>query len=214
MTPDEIRIVADDLNYLKQWDSDIPEGDIRRGSAVLRRLFVDDAYGTAWRAVGESKQPHLVAVDISSIAAAEVIDQVVYAIAAGANFRGISTACMVMNKGSKPVGSLGPPLSTDGYPGEREFSLSEFLQSPSGVVEGRVFTRREVIKYISNVKGGVHLGKTEKKAEKKLVARLAKIEKKISVHYTDGLLVETLAIGQALARAKDTEHFINVAKGI
>lgn len=210
MTPDEIKIVADDLLFLRQWNSAIPEGDIRRGSAVLRRLLVDDAYGQAWRAVGEAGQPSLVAVDISPIPAADVV----YAIAAGANFRGMSMACMLLNKGTKPVGNLGPPLTENGYPGEQLFSVSEFLSSRSGIVDGRTFTRREVIKYISNVKGGVHLGRTEKKAEKKLVARLGKIEKKLLIHNTDALLVEILAIAQALARADDTDKFVLIAGGI
>ena len=214
MTPDEVKIVADDLEFLKQWNSDIPEGDIRRGSAVLRRLLVEDAYGRAWRSIGKPKQPTLVAVDITPISDPAVIGEVIYAIAAGADFRGVSTACMLLNKGTKPLGTLGPPLTKNGYPGERSFTISEFLSSPSGVVAGRSFTRREVIKYISNVKGGVHLGITEKKAEKKLVARLGKIEKKLLVHTTDGLLVETLAIAQALARADETQEFIDATKGI
>jgi len=208
MNTDDIKVVADDLIFLRQWDSAIPEGDIRRGSAVLRRLLVEDAYGQAWRAVGEPGQPSLVAVDISSIP----VDDVIYAIAAGADFRGVSTASMLRNRGSRPVGNLGPPLTKTGYPGETLFSLSEFLASPSGMVGGRSFTRRDVIKYISNVKGGVHLGRTDKKAETKLVSRLAKIEKKLIIQNSDALLVEILAIAQALARADDTEKFVRLVR--
>lgn len=214
MTPDDAKLVADDLQYLQRWNPDISDGEIRRGSAVLRRLLVEDVYSQAWRMVGKPQQPRLIAVDISTITRPETINDVVYAIAAGAHFRGIMTACMILNKGSKPVGSLGPPLSKDGYPGEREFTLSEYLSSSSGMVEGRAFSRREVIKYIANVRGGVHLGASEKKAERKLVARLGKIEKKLSIYTTDGLLVEIVAIAQAVARASDTQEFINVARGI
>ncbi len=121
---------------------------------------------------------------------------------------------MILNKGSQPVDNLGPSIHDDGYPGEREFSLSEYLSSPSGVVEGRIFSRREVIKYIANIRGGVHLGASEKKAEKKLVARLGKIDRKLSIHTTDGLLVEIVAITQALVRASDTVEFIHVVRGI
>ena len=214
MNNDDARLVVEDLEYLRQWGPEITDAEIRRGSAVLRRLLVEDAYGQAWRFVGKQKQPTLVAVDISPIAAPEIIGNVVYAIAAGANFRGINIACMVLNKGSKPVGDLGPPITEDGFPGEREFALSEFLSSPSGAVASRTFSRREVIKYIANVRGGVHLGQSDRKLEKKLVARLGKIERKLSINTTDGLLVELVAIGQALARAADTEEFLRVAKGI
>lgn len=209
MKSDEIRIVANDLDFLRRWGSDIDEDDIRRGSAVLRRLLVEDAFGKAWRAVGESGQPSVVAIDISHISPADVI----YAIAAGANFRGVDTACMFRNNGTRPIGDFGPPITEGGYPGESLLSLSEFLSSPSGYVGGRTFSRRDVIKYISNVRGGVHLGQSEKKAEKKLIARIGKIEDKLQVHNTDALLVEILAIGQALARAEDSDKFVRLVQG-
>jgi hypothetical protein len=104
--------------------------------------------------------------------------------------------------------------SPDGYPGEREYGVSSYLSSPSGIVDGVVFTRREVIKYIANIKGGVHLSAKQRSAERKLVARLGKVEKKIMVHATDGLLVEIVAIGQALGRSGDAAAFIDRANKI
>lgn len=65
MDHDSLIAVAEDLEYLAQWGSDISNADIRRGTAVLRRLLVEDAYGTAWRAVGEVKQPSLPGVDLT-----------------------------------------------------------------------------------------------------------------------------------------------------
>ncbi|WP_157092262.1 hypothetical protein [Thioalkalivibrio nitratireducens] len=209
MTRDDLRLVAEDLGYLAEWGPDITDREIRHGSAVLRRLLVEDVYGAAWRAVGWKKQPKLIAVSIDEIASPDNLSKIVYAIAAGANFRGIQMACMMMNKGSSPIGQeLGPPLRENGYPGDREFSLSAYLSSLSGVVDGKTFNRREVIKYIANVKGGVHLSAKERKAEAKLVARLGKIEKKIMVHTTDGLLVELVAIGQAVGASTDAQSFI------
>jgi hypothetical protein len=112
-----------------------------------------------------------------------------------------------LNKGGAPIGTLPPPLRAGGYPGEKEFPLSEFLASPSGIIEGRTFNRRDVIKYIANVKGGIHLGAKQRKVEEKLIARLGKIEKQITVHTTDGLLVEIVAIGQALGKSEDARSF-------
>jgi hypothetical protein len=59
----------------------------------------------------------------------------------------------------------------------------------------------------------VHLGRSEKKAEQKLVARLGKIEKKLEIQVTDALLVELVAIAQALAASADAAEFINAVKG-
>jgi hypothetical protein len=165
MDRDDLLMVADDLNYLKRWGPTISDGDIRRGSAVLRRLLVEDAYGQAWRAIGRPKQPSLIAVDISSLV---TLPEVVFALAQGAHFRGLQFANMLVNKGGTPIGNFSPPLRADGYPGEKEFTLSEFLASPSGIVEGRVFSRRDVIRYIANVKGGVHLSAKQRKAEERL----------------------------------------------
>jgi len=69
-----------------------------------------------------------------------------------------------------------------------------------------------VIKYIANVKGGVHLSSQARKQEKKLIDRLGKAEKRIMVHNTDGLLVEAVAIGQALGNSDDAKDFIAAAR--
>ena len=59
MDATDIAIVAEDLIHLRDdWGGEITDAQIRRGSAVLRRLLVEDAYGQAWRAAGlkESRQ--------------------------------------------------------------------------------------------------------------------------------------------------------------
>jgi hypothetical protein len=213
MDNDSLIAVAEDIQYLGTWGSDISNAEIRRGTAILRRLLVEDAYGAAWRAVGEEKQPSLIAVDLS-LMLGEQANDAVYALAGGALFRGMYMACSLLNKGSKPIGGSPPPaIRENGYPFERFFTLSEYLSSPSGVVEGRSFNRREVIKYIANIKGGVHLSAQQRKQEEKLIARLGKIEKKIMVHNTDGLLVEAVAIAQALGTSDDAKKFINKVGG-
>lgn len=208
MDQDALMAVAEDLEYLASWGAEITAAEIRRGTAVLRRLLVEDAYGTAWRAIGLAKQPSLVAVNLDLLLGNDA-NHVVYALAGGANFRGMQMACMVLNKGDRPVGGNPPtPIRKGGYPFEAAFTFSEYLASKSGVVEGHSFNRREVIKYLANVKGGVHLSAQQRKAEEKLIARLGKIEKKMMVHNTDGLLVEAVAIGQALGTSPDAESYI------
>ena len=105
-----------------------------------------------------------------------------------------------------------PPLRPNGFPGEQEFNLSSYLSSYSGIVNGKTFTRREVIKYIANVRAGVHFNPKQRKAEKKLVERLGKIEKKVTFESTDGLLVELVAIAQAVADSSDTHRFVEIVR--
>lgn len=214
MDYDSLVAIAEDLEYLAQWGSDISNAEIRRGTAILRRLLVEDSYGAAWRAVGNIKQPSLPAVDLSLLLGNDT-DQVVYALAGGAHFRGIQMACMMLNKGNKLIGGTPPPsIRDDGYPFERMFTLSEYLSSMAGVVDGRTFNRREVIKYLANVKGGVHLSAQQRKAEEKLIARLGKIEKKMMVHHTDGLLVEAVACAQSLGSSADAKAFIQSVRSL
>jgi len=64
------------------------------------------------------------------------------------------------------------------------------------------------VRYLANVKGGVHLSAQQRKTEEKLIARLGKIEKKMMIHNTDGLLVEAVAIAQALGTSQDAKTYI------
>jgi hypothetical protein len=67
---------------------------------------------------------------------------------------------------------------------------------------------------LANVKGGVHLSAQQRKAEEKLIARLGKIEKRILVHNTDGLLVEAVAIAQALGSSADAKLYVQHVKSL
>jgi hypothetical protein len=209
MDADDLHAVADDLKYLQDsWREGIGDGEIRRGSAVLRRLLVEDAYGTAWRAIGFEKESRLIAVDLLQLLGPRHIHDVAIGLAGGAHLRGMQVAGLLVMKGNYPPVNGSMQIAPDSFPGAHEYSLSEFLKSPSGAVDGHTFSRKEVIKYIANVKGGVHLGGKQRKAEAKLVARLGKIDKQIMVQMSDGLLVEIVAIAQALAKSEHAKQFI------
>jgi hypothetical protein len=111
-----------------------------------------------------------------------------------------------------PLPSPVPGIGQDSFPGERLYSLSEYMSSLSGYIDPHTFTRRDVIKYIANVKGGVHLSAKQRKHEEKLIARVGKIEKRISIYTTDGLLFELVAIAQAVARSTDAKEYIEAVK--
>jgi len=212
MNPNELSVVIEDLEHLRdEWGPNIQDPDIRRGSAVLRRLLVENVYSRAWRDAGFERQPTVIAVDINKMIGDETAS-VVCCLAWGVRFRGVHMATVLNNRGAKPVGNASAPLREDGYPGEREYSISEFTESTAGIAEGVLVSRREVIKYVANIKGGVHLGQKTKAAEKKLIRKLEKFEQKIQNHTTDGILVELVAIAQAIARSDDAAKLINTLK--
>lgn len=215
MSPEQIKYIAEDLEYLRDgWGPDIAEPDIRRGSAALRRLLVESAYTQAWKSAGFDKQPRVIAVDLESILDGVAEKDIVCAIAWGANFRGLYMATPLVNRGSSAMGSASPPIRENGFPGEREFYLSEFVESPSGMATGTTVNRREVIKYVANVKGGVHLSSKRRTEEKALIKKLEKFEKKITAHTTDGIFVEIVSIAQAIGMSEDADNLIEFAKRI
>jgi hypothetical protein len=202
--------VAEDLHYLSTWGPNIPDAEIRRGSAVLRRLLVEDAYGQAWRASGRKKQPRVVAIDIEPFLKAASFKDLDMLLAAGADFRGIQAALAAGYRlDHTPQVPLPDPLSAAGYPGEREYMLSEYVSSPSGYVAGAgVFTRRDVIKYIANVRDGVHASSEKpRREEEALVARIGEMDKRVNFMMSDGMLFELVAIAQAIGRSADAKDF-------
>lgn len=204
MDRESLIYVKEDLEYLRTgWGPEIADPDIRRGSAVLRRLLVEGVYGQAWRAVGFERQPTVIAVDLDQIIGEPHRNAVVCAMAWGAHFRGFYMASPCINEGSQALGSASSPIRPNGYPGERVFTLSEFVEGTSGIAGRLQVSRREIIKYVANVKGGVHLGQKTKSAEKELVKKIAKFERALNVHTADGILVEVVSIAQAIGMSDD-----------
>ena len=129
MDVESLVAVAQDLEHLNdEWGPETSDPDIRRGSSVLRRLLVEDVYGAAWRAVGFSKQPKLIAVDLWNCVGGVDSASILCALAWGAHFRGLFMSSPCATIGIEPR-QASPPLRAHGYPGEREFTISEFLSA-------------------------------------------------------------------------------------
>jgi hypothetical protein len=158
MIPEEIRYVAEDLEYLRTWGGDIGEPDIRRGSAILRRLVVESVYSNAWRAAGFDKEPKLIAVELSNIVAAADLHKMELFLAAGVEFRGLRFSGLMVSEGRSPPEAPNPAvLRKNGFPGEKLYGMHEYTKSHSAFAFGRWISRSDIIKYIANVKGDVHL---------------------------------------------------------
>jgi len=213
MDKEQIKYVAEDLEYLRDgWGPAIPDPDIRRGSAVLRRLLVESSYSQAWRSAGFEKQPKVIAVDLVSLFQELNMELVICSLAWGANFRGVLMASPCVYPGQTiPMGEPPPAIRKDGFPGEREFYLSEYTESLSGIAGGVRVNRREIIKYVANVKGGVHLSPKRRSAERKLIKKMEAFEKIIMAHRTDGILVEIVSIAQAIGTSDDARKLIEHA---
>ena len=82
MKPNNIQVVVEDIEYLRAgWGGSLSDPEARRGSAVLRRLLVENAYGDAWRALGFHGEPRVRAVDLKQIIGSTPLSDVDMALA-------------------------------------------------------------------------------------------------------------------------------------
>jgi hypothetical protein len=209
MTPEDITIVAEDLEYIASWNPNTGVGDVRRGSAVLRRLLIEGVYSRAWRYCGKSGEPKLDAIDLGPIVDSPEMPWIEIAVAGDTDYRSPPVTIIIMEEG---LNSDGSKRKSSAQPIKREFGLMKFVQSPAGINKGKVFTRSDVIKYIANVKGGVHLSGKQRQKEKDLIKRMSKVEGRVTAAKTDGLLIELVAIAQAVGRSPDAQELIEYAR--
>jgi hypothetical protein len=209
MNLDYLRVIAEDLELLKNsWTHQYPEPDIRRGSAILRRLLIENQYMNAWKHVGFDKQPTLNAVDLLSLVEGIPESQIIVSLAMGAHYRDTYWAGICLTSNNMRIKTHDSMFNSQSYPGEKTYYLSDYLSSSSGIANSKHITRKDVIKYIANVLGGVHINQKQRKEEQKLIARVEKFHKKIKLQQSDGLLIELTAIAQAIGHSTDCSKLI------
>ena len=224
----QLDAVAEDIEYFQNWaqhSEGIDNAEIRRGSAALRRLLVEDAAGIAWRQMGFEKSPSLPGPDLLGFfrKVGIEIDLVSIAAAAGVRFAGIDTALFAARRVDNPATGVSAranegfavsvsnvsrnadnpqPSDLDIFI-ERTWRLQEYLDAPGVVRKGETISRREVLKHMANEMGGVHVGQNFSEmrevlndAESRLLIDSRQGE--LRTHY-----IEVLAMGQAVGRSED-----------
>lgn len=214
MTSEELRVVAEDIQYFQdRWYGDIPEPEIRRGAAILRRLLIEDAIGEAWRGMGHKGEPCLVGPDLDKLFGNYDRGKIVCALAGGGMRNGVRAAGLCQVRDNKPP----PPPTPDLEAGqtfesiiETSLSLSQYLKSTCAIIDGILITRRELIRYMANIKGGVHLrlSRRTRKREQEIVNKIKPLEGRIHAFRLDGLFFELLSIGQSVGGSPDTQSLM------
>ena len=72
----------------------------------------------------------------------------------------------------------------------------------------RWVSRADVIKYIANVKGGVHLSQSEGEREAELIRKVEGTAETFSFNKIDGLHGELVAIAQAVGQSEDANRYV------
>lgn len=225
-------VVADDIEWFaREWCTlFVPprEEDIRRGSAALRRLLVEDALGNAWRHFGFERQPRLRGPNVRALLAHHntPINRVVSLIAGGGTLNGLQMSLIGCARVDNPTTGISADadegfavttfhVSRDARDGpskegltdlvEEESYLSDYCQAIGAIRRGETLSRFNIIKYFANVVGGAHFDPemARIKGDPTPYALLRELDQKVQADLMEGLHFELLSIGQAIGRSPD-----------
>jgi hypothetical protein len=231
--------IAEDIEWFeREWCTlyEPPsDAEIRRGTAALRRLLVEDWVGKAWREHGFNKQPTVCGPDVIDLAKhdGKEIWQFASLIAGGATLNGLQSAMIGLARIDHPetgvkasaeagfaveqVSIVRDARNGDGEDNElaslvnKSWPLSNYLSAAGAVRTGQVISRREIVIYFANVGGGVHLG-PRKPGKQQTHALIDELRNKVGTDIMDGLFFELLAIGQAIGRSEDLKKLVTAIR--
>ena len=232
--------IADDIQWFQtEWCTlyEPPsDAEIRRGSAALRRLLVEDWLGKAWRHCGFERQPLIAGPDVLALTARDGLEirHIASLIAGGATINGIQTAMIGIARVDNVKTGVGADAE-EGFAvkqfqiardarGESEDNelavlvnkncpLSNYLDAPGAVRRGEAISRRDIVSYFANMAGGVHLGPS-KSGKEQTHALVQELINKIRADIIDGLFFELLSIGQAIGRSDDLKKLVDTIRAI
>jgi hypothetical protein len=226
------RVTAEDIEWLRDvwWQSSrLPtEPDIRRGSAVLRRLLLQGEILKVWHDHGFKEQPRVIGPDGLALAAAHNVrlEHAASMIVGGGRLNGIDAAMIGAFRVFNPATGHGPDaesgfavltssiLRDASCPSppcplrdmvERAWRLTDYLSAPGAVRRGEIISRQLVIEFFANYAGGAHLDRISAMIRKKTARYelVAELERRVNADTMDGLYFELFSIGQAIGRSPD-----------
>ena len=217
-----VKTVAEDLHFLMdKWNEEIDDVSLRNSSSVLRRLLLDgagnNAYRMAWLKSGFQGIPRIIAVDSDELIFGNndriPADKITLAVAGGAKYNGgIIQYFRFLNFACTP-NELKKNYERGKFLMEhpKEYKLNKYLKTTALVVKGMKFTQYDVIDYVSNKLGGVHIDLTRNR-EKDDKFKLLDDSISLQILNKDYVYYQLLSIGQALAQSEDAKRFVDKAK--
>lgn len=215
-----IKIVAEDLKFLKdEWDEEISDASLRISSVILRRLLVENEYGKAWRTkiIGFDKQPSITAVDSDEYMMGNnqqyPIEKISIAVMGGAVYKGVMLQGFQYKNYAETPENVSKEYERKKYitDNPRKYMLSDFLNSTSCIIYGQKINRREIIQYVTNKKGGVHIDFQRNRQLDEKFKLIDKSYSSLSLANKDYVYYELLSIGQAVANSEDAKSFVQKA---
>jgi len=206
----DLKVMSQDLEYLhEEWRDEIDDASLRRNSLVLRRLLVEQDLTKAWRKVGFEDEPKIKAPTIEEHLKTCPLQDVLFATAGGASYRGTQIATLFMPRGAanpeetRRRSALGPFVF-------KLHGFKEFIESPCMIVKGTAVSRKDLIEYVANKLGGAHTDQRRGAAKPLdvIFTCLDEISQTTQVAGKNAIYYELLSIGQNMIRSDDINRLI------
>jgi hypothetical protein len=218
-----VELTLEDLRHItKETEPECDDHQLRRVSVQLRHLLIEDAYVRSWKLLQlHPKSPMVVAPRLRT----DDLRPDDFAVAGGGDLGGLS----IGNAKFMPGRALSADEVKALYEREKNdmaytFSLSEYKDSCAVQVSGRKITRKQLVQFIANKKGGAHLDHSRKKDEEAYSAldnalasplvfggRPAQNDQP-NLPGKNAVYLELLSIGQFLTNSPDTKRFMEAAE--
>lgn len=193
--------VVEDLFYLKRtWYNEIDSGELRRGTAILRRLLLEGEYSALWRFLKFEKEPSVICVNLDVVLPLFDSAKIVFAFASGAKIAGIQCSSIVFHEGDECLAYTEEVAESSIV----RMSISQYIKSTTAFVEGKKISRREYIQFIANKCGGVHLKKRKEILTDEFKS-IKNLEDKVYINFQDAFFHEVQSIGQAVTNSESCE---------
>ena len=217
--PDLLQLVRDELNYLQgKVRTDVSRTEVRIISGILRKLLYDGLLYATWKAMRQESEPKIEFVDLQAVLRDTPREYVHYAYAGGAHLPGANHSGWVLYVFPKDVHEangtpegLAQEVAERLHPGVKTFrTLHEFMASHC--VESGTFgvSRIELVRYVSNKLGGVHLDKGRAAWEDPLGSAYRLLDeehivvgKRLGAHY------EIMSIAEDLCGSADLKSLVD-----
>jgi hypothetical protein len=216
--------LADLCHIAKETAPECDDHQLRRVSVQLRNLLIEDCFVRSWKLLQlQPKSPTVIAPRLRT----DGLGPNDFAVAGGGDLGGVSIAKFRYMPGR----ALSAEEMKANYEREKKdfeypFSVSEYKDSCAVYVGGQKISRKQLVQYVANKKGGAHLDNSRKKDEQAYSALDAALKTSLvfgARHGADGKLdlpgknavyLELLSIGQYLTSSPDSKRFVESAQSL
>jgi len=200
-----LSIIKSDLNFIKlEWNSEVDDDSLRRYSPILRQLLVDEG-GLLSKAEGWLNCKIYLQAPPNPLISTEK-EKINFYTAGGAKYKNMTIQSLYEVNYAMSAQEIKQRYENSKNNIKVKYSLVEFLNTPCVIYKGEVFSRVELIKFVSNKLGGAHYELDEKKMAR--MGLLLDVKNAYVVAGKNAIYFEMLSIGQLLVESKYTDKLI------